>query len=1097
MEKSFDEITNDVLTENTAQTVFKYLQDQESNRLRMHARWIWELLQNARDASSGNTNLIASIECKSGELVFKHNGRGFTQREIAHLIFHGSTKTEEDTSIGKFGSGFLTTHLLSSEINVSGRLDDGRSFDFPLSRAAVSVEDLRKSMKESRDRFLSSITSSTESLSDNITTQFRYPINGDAVDVVEAGIATLKLCAPLVVVFNLEFSSIHVESSDEASKFEALSRSPLNQEALYEITVEVRENGTRREQKYLLAEGEGVSVALPMGLVGYSRECLTLDNIPRLFLGFPLIGTENFSFPAVINSMKFTPTENRDGVYLGQSENKSNVKNQRVIEEACELQAKLVQFVAESGWRNIYTLANIPPIPESNWLNEEWIRGCLKQFVEQTRQTPAVLCGRGPITPKDCILPYSEEGAGVESLWDLLSEVEEYRLRLPERDEAIGWCRAFKSWAAVVHQEVTSFNEVIDGYRLASNVEEYSKSDDVEYGTLNNLQDLLCDDVCAVQWLNRLHGYLLDNGFDDVVRDRYIVLDQDGNLDILGELHRDNEIDEELIEIADDLLGLRIRQKLRDNRLKTLADLVGKGDLANKDVVQNLTDGLEKFADDNNLNDEFSQASARLLAWIVGRQEWGYLSDYPAYSSTDDDNRSVILRLTRSPGDESEIPLAPVKAWPEDLQPFSELFPWRRILSDTFFQAVSDPDAWRMLDEQGLVRKKVIVTSNEKRGDFLPDEPLPEIEGVHRTCDAVPTTNIVYFAKDDTGIMERVRHSQNLARVFWRFLTEFLVKHDPEGLNVREAPCECDETHRYFQAEWLAPLAGRKWVPLGGRKTDRATASSLAILLRDSGWKPDSLSENPATIKLLEAIRVSRFDLMREFIVEDEESRAALDVDLVDILASTGGDLSHVREFLVDMESDRDLPDYLARRREQRRIVHENHELGRRIEDLVKKSLEGVDFNVERTGIGSDFEIEYDLIEEGHEIGFEMWLNNRTWLVEVKATRDQSVLMTVTQARTAVEKGDGFLLCVVPVRGDSTGMEEDDIRDNMRFVRNIGPHVKPLCEKLNTIEDMQHNITQRNTDIQLELRSGTARFRVHESVWLDGIRLKDLAERLK
>ena len=59
MGKSLNElnlIKNDVLIANTAQTVFKYLQEQESNRLSMHTRWIWELLQNARDASSGHTH---------------------------------------------------------------------------------------------------------------------------------------------------------------------------------------------------------------------------------------------------------------------------------------------------------------------------------------------------------------------------------------------------------------------------------------------------------------------------------------------------------------------------------------------------------------------------------------------------------------------------------------------------------------------------------------------------------------------------------------------------------------------------------------------------------------------------------------------------------------------------------------------------------------------------------------------------------------------------------------------------------------------------------------------------------------------------------
>ena len=199
------------------------------------------------------------------------------------------------------------------------------------------------------------------------------------------------------------------------------------------------------------------------------------------------------------------------------------------------------------------------------------------------------------------------------------------------------------------------------------------------------------------------------------------------------------------------------------------------------------------------------------------------------------------------------------------------------------------------------------------------------------------------------------------------------------------------------------------------------------------------------------------FDLMREFIVKDDASRVELNAALTDILASTGGDLRHVREFVEDMKKDKDLPNHLEERRKLRRRVHENQELGRRIEDLVKGSLKGEGFIVKRTGIGSDFVIEHDLIENDLEIGLEVSLNGRNWLVEVKATRGEYARMTVTQAKTAVKKGEGFLLCVVPVGGDEIDIEKDDIRANMRFVQNIGPRVKPLCEKLNAIVDLRSN----------------------------------------
>ena len=128
-----DKIKDRVLTDNTAQGILNHLKELASNRARMQRRWVWELLQNARDASADDdTHLSASIELDDGELVFQHNGRGFTEEEVAHLIYHGSTKVEDKKTIGQYGSGFLTTHLLSPEVDVSGQLSDGRSFNFRL-----------------------------------------------------------------------------------------------------------------------------------------------------------------------------------------------------------------------------------------------------------------------------------------------------------------------------------------------------------------------------------------------------------------------------------------------------------------------------------------------------------------------------------------------------------------------------------------------------------------------------------------------------------------------------------------------------------------------------------------------------------------------------------------------------------------------------------------------------------------------------------------------------------------------------------------------------------------------------------------------------
>ena len=267
----WNETVNNVLVVNTAQSVLNHLKALESNRAHMRTRWIWELLQNARDTSADvYTHLVASVELGQEELVFQHNGPEFNMEEIAHLIYHGSTKIENEAAIGQYGSGFLTTHLLSPTIYVSGQLDDGQSFEFRLKREVGSDKELSDSMKRAGDDFNRSLY--RRPTIDSLPTRFRYPIGEDSADAVEHGLATLKRCAPLVVAFNREFSSIKIKSPGETTIFNVTGRDKLEPEGLQQVTVIETTNGNPRETKYLLAQGDRATVAIPVESVDNDTE---------------------------------------------------------------------------------------------------------------------------------------------------------------------------------------------------------------------------------------------------------------------------------------------------------------------------------------------------------------------------------------------------------------------------------------------------------------------------------------------------------------------------------------------------------------------------------------------------------------------------------------------------------------------------------------------------------------------------------------------------------------------------------------------------------------------------------------------------------
>ena len=439
--------------------------------------------------------------------------------------------------------------------------------------------------------------------------------------------------------------------------------------------------------------------------------------------------------------------------------------------------------------------------------------------------------------------------------------------------------------------------------------------------------------------------------------------------------------------------------------------------------------------------------------------------------------------------------MAPVSAWQEDLKQFDDLFPPDRILADDF--KVCDPEAWEQLDKQDLIRKSMIITRNET--DLTKLSPYVDQEGSHETTSCITVTDIV----ERDAIIRQVRNSQDRAFLFWRFLTEWFIKEHGQGLDIQEALCtSCKETHKYYSAAWLMPVRKNEWIrPKGSSGRVEPNAQSLANLFRDNEWKSGSLSKNPFTIKLLEAIDVNLSDLKLHLITDNDEARDELVDSMTELYHVAQGNFGQINAVVRNIRDDNELIEYLEKRDKDRKRVHENQNLGRQVEELVQENLEGKSFTVKRKPIGSDFEIEHDSVEKDKEIAIELAQGDQSWLVEVKATRSKEVRMTFTQAKTAVDEKNRFLLCVVPLDPGDINLELDTIRTKMRFVKNIGYLVDQLCDNFDELEDFREAITgSTSSGVRLEVISGsdTARIRVASSVWEnDGFPLENLAEQLK
>lgn len=88
-------------------------------------RWIWELIQNAKDtiALDPNKNEInIRIDIDGDTVKFKHDGAPFTANTRYGLLYKFSDDKENQESTGRFGTGFLTTHCLSKIVTIESNM---------------------------------------------------------------------------------------------------------------------------------------------------------------------------------------------------------------------------------------------------------------------------------------------------------------------------------------------------------------------------------------------------------------------------------------------------------------------------------------------------------------------------------------------------------------------------------------------------------------------------------------------------------------------------------------------------------------------------------------------------------------------------------------------------------------------------------------------------------------------------------------------------------------------------------------------------------------------------------------------------------------
>src|SRR6218665_643533 len=364
-----------------------------SNVQDLQRRWFWELLQNASDY---NDTVDVILELYTDKVIFKHNGNPFRPIDTENLIAPDSGKVTEELKdkdmIGQFGTGFISTHVLSGKIKVEGVIKSARQensyskFTFYLDRINYNdKEELKKSIQIS-SRQLSQDIQSIEYNANGFNTIFTYDLttpltNINTKEVVLRGLEYVADVLPFTLAFMPKVKSVKiVNNSTEyfSSKCKTFSVTKRNTDEISVSTSTENESGTKDSEEYFkLFNQEGTELIIPIknkAIAPYPK------YITKLFCSLPMIGTEDFCFPVIINAKTFLPKNERDGINLSGND----TQNRKLLNNAVVALSKLLTFLETENINDCYHLFGWSPIHLKNEIDKKWYKD---NIVDKIRDT--------------------------------------------------------------------------------------------------------------------------------------------------------------------------------------------------------------------------------------------------------------------------------------------------------------------------------------------------------------------------------------------------------------------------------------------------------------------------------------------------------------------------------------------------------------------------------------------------------------------------------------------------------------------------------------------------------------------------------------
>jgi hypothetical protein len=562
-----------------------------------------------------------------------------------------------------------------------------------------------------------------------------------------------------------------------------------------------------------------------------------------------------------------------------------------------------------------------------------------------------------------------------------------------------------------------------------------------------------------------------------------LLPNQNGRLSSPANLKRDNGVEEALKEIAG-RIHLDVRARLLSEELaaraalpemaglKTLLETHIPQTLGTQAVVEECIQELSKHLPDSKEiapeKKAHRDASIDLLNFLWNTQAEGAADvahKCPLIASDESAIRWAPQRKT----------MAPVSHWHPGAQPFAKVYKDDRVLAEDYLSRFAGDKAvvkalvaWDMAFSDPLFK--------DKAKDLSPERLKPILVPGQGDGIVVGDVELSQIALLPTELIQRCNGNESVAKLLLGLVLKYVARQDTGWLNSVSVPARIARDSlivNLFPALWIADLKCKSWVPLRGEagwSSVLADAGTLKNLL-DPTW----LDGNDAGIRLLaQFFGYKELELRLLATAPSEELRKQMESGLAKIVQTLGANAGQYAELADALEKKKRLDEEKQR----------NRKFGFAVQEAIKQCLESKNLKLELVDHGYDYDVfleKENLLEAGT-----LRLELAAYLLEVKATTTGEVRLTPTQAQTASQENERFLLCVVDLRGISNDRMEGEWNAS-----DVEPHVK-ILKKVGNLTVQPHTLVEDAKACEVGIRNdGALRYGVPVSVWSTGVSIAE------